>query len=83
MSHHESLTNLNNFKQQIFTDEKGVKMTATQIASRYATLADKERFLRKQAEAETRNQQQAAEIARLRGLLDTKPAETKSKKAAA
>jgi hypothetical protein len=70
MSHAEAVATLNSFKNITWTDDKGNKLSTSQIASKYGSLADKVRTTKKQEEANQTLQAQQAEIARLQGLLE-------------
>jgi hypothetical protein len=72
MTHAEASSNFTQFKTTVWTDDKGVKMTSAQISSQYSKLYDRERILRKSQEQEKKNQEQQAEIDRLKGLLEGK-----------
>lgn len=74
MSHEQIKKDLETFKTSTFTNGNGQTYTATQIASKLSSLADKERVARKNIELETRNQAQLAEIEKLKAQLEGKSA---------
>ncbi len=78
MTHQEAKSGFESFKATTWTNEKGEKLTAGQIASKYTLLGDRERQLRKAGEAQKKVEEQAAEIARLKALLEGKKATGKA-----
>ena len=79
MTNQDAKVALDHFKSITWTNDSGVKMTSVQINSQLSKLQEKERQLRKNAEAAQKNADQALEIERLRGLLASKEGRSATK----